>query len=47
MFSLFSSKQSAKAFHADLQAPLKSRAFAGAFFLPLEEDNTEAHTQQD
>ena len=41
MFSLFSSKKSAKAFHADSQAPLKR-------LLPaLEEDNTEAHTQQD
>ena len=40
MFSLFSSQQSAKAFHADLKAPLK-RLFR-RFFLPLEEDNTEA-----
>jgi len=36
----------AKVAFSDLQASLE--AFAGAFFLPLEEDNTETrHTQQD
>ena len=47
MFSLFSSKQSAKVACLFRFASVAEEAFAGAFFFPLEEDNTEAHTQQD
>ena len=47
VFAIFLYKQSAKVACLFRFASVAEEAFVGAFFFPLEEDNTEAHTQQD